>query len=309
MHQRAVPEHQRKVAMPAVQQLFDMLRTDASYANNSFFRLVVNNASTRVKSVPRYTYIWPLEQLLNYIMNVQGDPTKLPWTACMATAAVAFMVFCPCRPIALIRADPTRAKPDPTSNTILLPVQEKTDHGGSTSMLCIRDLPQKFLSPRFYYDFCSERSARLGCPNTLFCSNLGRPYSRTDSISKAGKALLGRSGVPNAFGFYSTRHSMINKLYSLGFDEKQVNAYTGHSNNYHTTLNFYYHLDKSWIGGKMASACESALLPVSPTAQSTMVADAEAINAEESEAEAKLGDEQGPRDTEGEEEDDPTGIG
>jgi hypothetical protein len=309
MQQRAVSEHGRKVAMPAVQQLFDMLRTDASFSNNSFLRLVITNASVKVKSVPRYTHIWPLEQLLHYITNVQGDPTKLPWTACMATAAVAFMVFGPCRPIALIRADPTLARPDPTSNAILVPIQDKTDHGHNKSMLCIRDLPQKYLSPRFWFDFLSERSARLGCPHSLFCSNLGRPYVRTDAINKAGKALLGRARIHPAYGFYSTRHSMISKLYTLGFDEKQVNAYTGHSNNHHTTLNFYYHLDTAWLGSKMASACETAaLLPVSSPALNTLLADTEATNAEEIEAEATLGGIDAAKESEEDEGDDETGI-
>jgi hypothetical protein len=30
--------------------------------------------------------------------------------------------------------------------------------------------------------------------------------------------------------------------------EMEVNAFTGHSNNSHTSLNYYYHLDKNWAG-------------------------------------------------------------
>ena len=52
---------------------------------------------------------------------------------------------------------------------------------------------------------------------------------------------------------YSFRHSMIQKLFDAGLDEKQVNAYTGHSNQSHTALNYYYHLDKQWASAKIAA--------------------------------------------------------
>jgi hypothetical protein len=34
----------------------------------------------------------------------------------------------------------------------------------------------------------------------------------------------------------------------LGFSEVEVNAYTGHSNNSHTALNHFFHLDGNWAG-------------------------------------------------------------
>jgi hypothetical protein len=157
---------------------------------------------------------------------------------------------------------------------------------------------------------------------------LGKPYTRTDSICKAGKILLTDSGVDEAFGFYSTRHALINWLYTHGYDEKQVNAYTGHSNNYHTTLNFYYHLDTAWIGGRLARAGEATLLPVSQAAQNMIQADVEATSLKEAELESALGSEAERMELEeeddhesdayraargrhvpGGEEQDPTGIG
>jgi hypothetical protein len=50
---------------------------------------------------------------------------------------------------------------------------------------------------------------------------------------------------------YSFRHSMIQALFDAGLDEKQVNAYTGHSNRSHTALDYYHHLDKQWAGAKI----------------------------------------------------------
>jgi hypothetical protein len=56
------------------------------------------------------------------------------------------------------------------------------------------------------------------------------------------------------YKFYSARHAAIDALFSkLKLDEKSVNAYTGHSHNSHTALNFYYHLNKVWVGQKLAS--------------------------------------------------------
>jgi hypothetical protein len=288
MQQRAESDNTRKAAIPAVQQLFDMLRTDLNIHNNSYLRMIMVHTSTRTKSIPRYSVIWPLEQVLHYITEVQGDPAKLPWTWLMATTAIIFMIFVPCRPIALIRLDPTKAKQDPYSDALLVPTKEKTDRGRDSSILCIRSLPQKLLSPRFYYDICLQRSTKLGCPDALLCSNSGRPYTRTDNVCKAGKACLGRSNIPAGYGLHSVRHALIQWLYSHGYDEKEVNAYTGHSNNYHTTLKFYYHLDKAWIGKKISEAGTPKLQPVAESTQRTMLHEALASNEEETEIEAVL---------------------
>jgi hypothetical protein len=40
-------------------------------------------------------------------------------------------------------------------------------------------------------------------------------------------------------------------LLRLGFSEVEVNAYTGHSNNSHTALSHYFHLDGNWAGRRI----------------------------------------------------------
>jgi hypothetical protein len=288
MQQRAVSDSIRKAAIPAVQQLFDMLRSDANMSNNSYLRLILTNTSMRVKSVPRYTLMWPLEQILRYIAEEQGDPTKLPWTWLMATTTIIFMIFVPCRPIALLRIDPTKARKDPHSDALLVPAKEKTDRGRDNSVLCIRSLPNKYLSPRFYFDYCSQRSNDKGCPNHLLCSNTGHPYKRTDNLCKAGKACLGRAKIPAGYGLHSVRHALIQWLYAHGYSEVEVNAYTGHSNNFHTTLKFYYHLDKAWLGRKIADSSTPELQTVSLPAQQAMLKEALSSNEEEAEIEETL---------------------
>jgi hypothetical protein len=61
-------------------------------------------------------------------------------------------------------------------------------------------------------------------------------------------------GIPDRFKPYSIRHALITDLYRRGLSESEVNAYTGHSHRSHTTLNYYYHLDKNWVGASIATS-------------------------------------------------------
>jgi site-specific recombinase XerC len=171
----------------------------------------------------------------------------------MGLAAAALMIFVPCRPIALIRNDPRTAKYDPDGKSITVMAQEKMDFGRGRTMLVLRDIPDPAFSPMRHFISLHDRARRLNCEEALFCSERGFPYKRPDVISKALKALLAAAGIPNVYLPYSIRHALINELYAAGLDEKQVNAYTGHSHNYHTTLEFYYHLDKQWVGNQLAA--------------------------------------------------------
>ena len=171
----------------------------------------------------------------------------------MAVAAAAFRIFIPCRTIALIRMDPRNAKTAPDGKSITVLAQEKTDFGRGLSTLVLRDMPDRALSPMRLFLTLKGRAVGLGCEDALFCSARGFAYKRSDVIGKALKALLAAAGIPPMYLPYSIRHALINELYASGLDEKQVNAYTGHSNNHHTTLNFYYHLDKQWVGNKLAA--------------------------------------------------------
>jgi hypothetical protein len=54
---------------------------------------------------------------------------------------------------------------------------------------------------------------------------------------------------------------VITALFQAGFDEKQVYAYTGHSNNTHTALNYYYHLDRAWAGKTLAELGKPIAVP------------------------------------------------
>jgi hypothetical protein len=53
---------------------------------------------------------------------------------------------------------------------------------------------------------------------------------------------------------YSIRHALITELFNRGLKEQEVNAYTGHSNNAHTALTNYFHLEENWVGRKLVGA-------------------------------------------------------
>jgi site-specific recombinase XerD len=126
--------------------------------------------------------------------------------------------------------------------------REKTDFGRGQTVLLLRDDEIEILSPRFWFHFLHNKALQRGITNALFVSETGQAYTRSDSIGKALKQLLADAGIPGIYLPYSIRHALITYLYELGYNEIQVNAYTGLSPNYHTTIRFYYHLDKNAIG-------------------------------------------------------------
>jgi hypothetical protein len=65
---------------------------------------------------------------------------------------------------------------------------------------------------------------------------------------------LRKARIADSFPEYSIRHALITFLFERGLSEVEVNAYAGHSNNSHTALNHYFHLDANWMGVRIAQA-------------------------------------------------------
>jgi integrase len=204
-----------------------------------------------IKKPPSDTTIWPVEVFTQYARECQ-PPGKQEWPDLIGLAAAAFVTMVPCRPVALIRIDPTRVKTRNDGQALMVLAHEKTNFGRGLTSLTIRKVPEERLSPWFYFTLLARKSRRLRCPNALFCSNRGQHYARADVLGKALVRLLHRMGV-HGYTRYSFRHSMIQKLFDAGLDGKQVNAYMGHSDQSHTALNYYYHLDKQWASAKIAA--------------------------------------------------------
>jgi hypothetical protein len=269
-----VADHVKREAAPAEQELFDVLRRDVKLTGYSLVRTLQRNLNTRIKAAPKNTMIWPISIFTQYARECP-DPEKQPWPDLMGLSAAVLSVFLPCRPIALIRMDVAAARTRLSDGSLIVPTQEKTDSGRGRTELIIRSAPESRLSPRYYYDLLIGRARGLGVYDALFCSEKGRKYKRSDCIGKALKRLLLRMGVKGFTG-YSFRHSTIQALFDAGLDEKEVNAYTGHSNNAHTAVNYYFHLDKAWAGERIRTA-PSERVPLRAEAIKAIEADDEEI--------------------------------
>jgi integrase len=188
----------------------------------------------------------------------------------MGIAAAVFMIYVPCRPIALIRINPSTAAAHPSGKAITVMSREKTDFGRGQTVLLIWEDKIEILSPRFWFNLLHERALRFGITDALFVSEAGQAYVRTDALGRALKQLMAEAGIPPNYLPYSIRHALITYLYELEYSETQVNAYTGHSPNYHTTIRFYYHLDMNAVSRKITE-----LVPISEQAMRSIMADQE----------------------------------
>jgi hypothetical protein len=81
----------------------------------------------------------------------------------------------------------------------------------------------------------------------------GKPFATSAPLSRLLKRLLKLAGIDQQFPAYSIRHSLITALFDGGLSEIEVNAYTGHSNNAHTAVTSYNHMNHRWVGHALAS--------------------------------------------------------
>jgi hypothetical protein len=264
-----VKKHVKKDAPPAVQELFDLLKVGVKLNDNMVLRTIRRNINTDVKAAPKNTVIWPLSLFIQYACTCP-DPETLPWRILEGLAPAEFVVFVPCRPIALIRMDVQRARVRHSDNAIIVPAQEKTDSGRSRTELVFRPSSNPRTSTRYFYDILLRRAQGLGVLDAIFCSERGKTYKRSDSICNALKYLLEQCMDVHGYTAYSFRHSMMQALFHAGLNEMQVNAYTGHSNRSHTAVNYYYHLDKVWAGEKIRGTDR---VPLTPDAQRVILAE------------------------------------
>ena len=114
----------------------------------------------------------------------------------------------------------------------------------------------------------------MGLVDTLWCSVRGIAYKQACAISRLLKVLLGEAGIPAEYTAYSIRHALITALFDMNLSEVEVNAYTGHSNNAHTALTHYFHLDGKWVGAELAAGTR---VPVSQTANEQIERDNKAL--------------------------------
>jgi hypothetical protein len=105
-----VSPHQRGDCPPAVQALFNLIRRDVKLTQHGLVQTIRSVTFSGTKSRPRYTSIWKLPIILDYIRSVK-DFASLSWFLQRGIAVIIFMIYLPCRPIALINMDPSREVP------------------------------------------------------------------------------------------------------------------------------------------------------------------------------------------------------
>jgi hypothetical protein len=166
----------------------------------------------------------------------------------MARAAAVFMIFIPCRPIGMLRID-TETEIWSSDNTLLQVIsREKTNTGRGTTSLLLRTLEVRNLSPLHLYRLLKDGARRKGIQGCLWCSETGNVYKQSSGIARWLRKLMVDAGIPPVYTAYTVRHALITALFDAGLSETDVNAYTGHSQNSHTAVNYCFHLDKRWIG-------------------------------------------------------------
>jgi hypothetical protein len=239
---------------------------------NPFLQVVVKANTARTKAGPKYSEIWNPGILLEHILN--GPKLKeLPWREQMGRIAAIWMIFVPCRPCAMFRMDPTTEKQSADGKTITIRAQDKTDIGKGVTVFTLRSMAQEAFSPATHYQVLRTGSKRRGSEEALWCAENGKPYKRVDNIRKFLAKILKDAKIPDVYKPYSIRHAVITALFQAGFNEREVNAYTGHSNNSHTALNYYYHLDRMWAGKTLAELAKP--IAVTPEIQAAIDRDHE----------------------------------
>ena len=252
MEDSNTPAYRRRDAMPAVTLLFSLLQPYFNFSANAFLTSAIRNTTASVTQHSRYRDIWDLATLLDFIRS-ETPADQLTWDALMARTAALFMVFVPLRPASMLRLDPATERSTPGAKSIEVQGHDKTDTKKGVTWVAIRQLEESCLCPLTHYRLLKAGAIRRGHQHTLWCTDAGTAFKRTDKILKMLKDLIHAAGVPDRFTGYSIRHATITALYRAKMSEVNVNAYTGHSCNAHTTLNYYYHLDKAWVGSSLAA--------------------------------------------------------
>ena len=259
-----------KESLTAVKSMYEIL-------NAKIFRLLqgsplINDtlrlSTSGVRRVSRYRTMWKLRVLLEYIRKDRSWK-QLTWYQRTARAAALFMIFIPCRTIGAWRINCDTEVWSADGLSVDVTAKEKTDYGRGTTAFLIRACKVTNLCPLTAYRLLKAEASKRGAQGTLWCTVAGKPYKQASFLSRLLKGLLREAGIPAQYTAYSIRHALITALFEMGLNEVQVNAYTGHSNNAHTALTHYFHLDEKWVG----HALVPAEMPVSPEAEAAIQRD------------------------------------
>jgi hypothetical protein len=152
-------------------------------------------------------------------MQNDTQAEQLGGSELMARTAALFMIFIPCRPVAMIRMDCARARWAEPERVLVVPAKEKMDKGRGYTGLELRKMDNESLCPLHHYLLLQRRARGLGTDGSLFCSEDGKPYARLAQLSRLLKQLLGRAGIDRRYPVYSIRHALIMAVFNVGLSE------------------------------------------------------------------------------------------
>jgi integrase len=244
----STPLYLIKEALTAVKGLFEIAKEGILQVlqDSQMIAEALRASTTGVKRASKYRTIWKLEVLLEHIRSGQ-----LEWFPLMARTAALFMIFIPCRPVGAWRIDPRLERWASDGSSVELLAKEKTDYGKGVTAFLTRKGPVPNLCPLLAYCTIKTRASAKGLVGTLWGSKTGVAYKQAAALSRFLKNLLKEAGIPPIYTAYSIRHALITELFNRGLREQEANAYTGHSNNAHTALTNYFHLEENWVGRKL----------------------------------------------------------
>jgi hypothetical protein len=271
MDEQGVKEYRIKDAVTAVRNVFEFIRPDLidSMAKSAVLRTFLAGITAGIKHMARYKHIWDLRVMLDHIR--EGPPsTKLSGRRLLARLAAIMMMLVPCRPIGMLRMQVGEERWAADGSYVEVPTQDKMCRGRGALLLLLRKLEEANLCPLTVYRLVKERAASLGVFDTVWCSDNGKRFSNSSSITRLLRELMTEMDISEEYTGYTFRHALITFLIGCGLSEVEVNAFTGHSNNSHTAFTNYFRLDQKWVGAKLAAG---TLRPVSALAARMICAD------------------------------------
>jgi hypothetical protein len=269
MTKNGVSQYKRCLAKSAAVFLLEMLRGVKDLGKDRLIKELVALTNTSYKAKPKYTNIWDLTILLDYIRT---SPTieALTNTQLAARVTALLMIFASARPIEVFRINPRGVLISHEGRQLSIPTHRKTDKGKITSILTIMALPDHRICPVRYFNEVVRRSkAFIRIPsrnasqtpgmfqlreNTLFRWDNNQLMKNSSNLCTVTKLLLTEANIPPEYKTYSIRHAAITKAFRITKSALKVNVFTGHSQKTDTSSRFYLHEIDNWLGFDLAKA-------------------------------------------------------
>jgi hypothetical protein len=233
MYQANIKPYIRLMAKSAAIFLLEQLKNVRELGKDRIMEFIASTASS-VKAKPRYTTIWDLNILLDFVRK--SPPLSDQTMNQLIPRVVALLIiFAMARPVEIFRMVVLEIVEEEDGSQWTIPTDRKTDRGVETSFLTIIRLPDKAICPVCYLEELRCRAYEKNLP--LFHWDNGVPIN---SVARIYSALA--------------KFLAITKLYSMGHTPTKVNTFTGHSQRADTSSRFYLHQVDQWLGFDLANA-------------------------------------------------------